>query len=620
MELVNKSAPVDGTDLEGGAGYAAVPGANGEDQLNPQDIKWDSVNFTIGDKVILKECWGQVQAKQVCAIMGPSGAGKSSLLNVLAGRSAAAQGIAISGNVYVAGAPINPVLFRRNIAYVMQDDALMATQTPEDALRFSASLRLPDKTPQAHIDKLVQETLVALGIDNCKDVMIGGALLKGISGGQRKRTSIGIEIITSPKLLFLDEPTSGLDSHTAYSIVQILKKMAERNTAVLLTIHQPSSEIFFHFDIVVFMKEGRIFYQGPAADVVKHFSALGHECPPNYNPCDYVMALCQVGSTAELEAKGLFMKTPPVDDPAAPTTRTRSKGSLDIALDSAVLDTTMKATSSFTKQLSWLIQREYQNITRNKAALAARFGVTIFLNALFGLIFLDAGARDNANPVNYNTHFGAVTMATISSMFGSAQPTMLEFPFERPMFMREYVTGTYSATAYFISKSIVELPLTLCVSIVQYILIYNMMQLQGFFVYEVLAAWGLGLASASVAVALGCAIPDVKNVTEMAPLLFVPQILFAGFFIKMSQVPVFLRWVQYLCALKYAMNLILMVEFDSSLSSCSGAAATNCKNALVSNNIEVDLWWVYMLMLIVLFLGFRILGAIVLVMRSKRFY
>lgn len=177
-----------------------------------------------------------------------------------------------------------------------------------------------------------------------------------------------------------------------------------------------------------------------------------------------------------------------------------------------------------------------------------------------------------------------------------------------------------SATAYFISKSIVELPLTLAVAIVQYVLIYNMMQLQGFFVYEVLAAWGLGLASASVAVALGCAIPDVKNVTEMAPLLFVPQILFAGFFIKMSQVPIFLRWAQYLCALKYAMNIILMVEFDSSLPSCSGNAATNCRNALESNNIDVDLWWVYVLMLGVLFLGFRILGAVVLVARSKRFY
>lgn len=246
-------------------------------------------------------------------------------------------------------------------------------------------------------------------------------------------------------ILFLPtEPTSGLDSYTAFSIVQILKKMADRNTAVLLTIHQPSSEIFFLFDIVVFMKEGRIFYQGPAADVATHFASLGQMCPENYNPCDFVMTLTQVDSCADLEAKGLFMKTPAVEEPMpSPNSKTKRSGSIDLALvDETAVAGTMAATSGFMKQLSWLIQREYQNLTRNKAGLGARFGVTIFLNLLFGFIFMNAGSRDNANPVSYNTHFGALTMASISSMFGSAQPTMLEFPFERPMFMREYVTGT----------------------------------------------------------------------------------------------------------------------------------------------------------------------------------
>lgn len=185
----------------------------------PRDIEWNSVNFKVGKTTILRDCWGNVKAGEVCAMMGPSGAGKSSLLNVLAGRSAPAPGISVTGNVTVAGRPINPVAFRRNIAYVMQDDALMATQTPRDALRFSASLRLPAKLSQQEIDALVDKTLVDLGLDGCSDVLIGGPMIKGmhvstsllclhflvgISGGQRKRTSIGIEIITNPALLFLD--------------------------------------------------------------------------------------------------------------------------------------------------------------------------------------------------------------------------------------------------------------------------------------------------------------------------------------------------------------------------------------------------------------------------------
>ncbi|RYH29730.1 ATP-binding cassette domain-containing protein [archaeon] len=102
--------------------------------------------------------------------------------------------------VTVGGKEIDPVAFRRNIAYVMQDDALMATATPREALRFSASLRLPATTSAAEIDELVEKVLVDLGLTDCADVLIGGAMIKGISGGQRKRTSVGVEIITDPSV------------------------------------------------------------------------------------------------------------------------------------------------------------------------------------------------------------------------------------------------------------------------------------------------------------------------------------------------------------------------------------------------------------------------------------
>ena len=267
----------------------------------------------------------------------------------------------------------------------------------------------------------------------------GGALIKGISGGQRKRTSIGIEIITDPVLLFLDEPTSGLDSFTAYQIVQLLKQMAEKNTAVLLTIHQPSSEIFFLLDIVVFMKDGRIFYQGPVHEVTSYFSALGCDCPPNYNPCDYVMNLAQIDTVDELEKKNLFQATPSLDTNA----KTRSGSSISLEQADVQGSDIVLTQSGIMKQLGWLVSREYQNLTRNKAGLGARFGITIFLNFLFGLIFMGAASKDNADNADFSTHFGAMTMVSISSMFGSAQPAMLEFPFERPMFMRvrEHMCG-----------------------------------------------------------------------------------------------------------------------------------------------------------------------------------
>ena len=147
-----------------------------------------------------------------------------------------------------------------------------------------------------------------------------------------------------------------------------------------------------------------------------------------------------------------------------------------------------------------------------------------------------------------------------------------------------------------------------------------MVNMQGNWIFLVLASWGLGLASSSVAMALGASVPNVKDVTELAPLLFVPQLLFAGFFIRTSQIPIWMRWAQYLCGIKYSMNLVLMTEFDTSLDSCQGGAKSNCEAVLTSNDIDKDKFWVYILLLAVLFLGFRIMACMILIHKAKRFY
>ena len=134
------------------------------------------------------------------------------------------------------------------------------------------------------------------------------------------------------------------------------------------------------------------------------------------------------------------------------------------------------------------------------------------------------------------------------------------------------------------------------------------------------SALGTGLASASVAVLLGCLVTDPKQATEMMPLLLVPQILFAGFFIRTEQIPVWLRWAQYLCSLKYGLNLFITNEFASYRESCSGDAAANCIKIKEANDIDPSHWWVYVLVLAVLFLGFRIMAMIVLSKRAVRFY
>ena len=141
--------------------------------------------------------------------MGPSGAGKTSLLNILSGRSQTNSAINIDADIRMNEFQVDPtnIQVRKQIAFVAQDDSLSFTATPREAIRFSAKLRLPRITTDEEIEELTNKMLAELGLRDCADTMIGGDLIKGISGGERKRTSVGVELVTKPSLVFLDGET-----------------------------------------------------------------------------------------------------------------------------------------------------------------------------------------------------------------------------------------------------------------------------------------------------------------------------------------------------------------------------------------------------------------------------
>jgi ABC-type multidrug transport system ATPase subunit len=138
--------------------------------------------------------------------MGPSGAGKSSLLNVLAGRSRSTAKLSVEAEIRMNEYKVDPtnIEVRKQIAFVAQDDSLSFTATPREAIAFSAKLRLPRITTDSEIDELADRMLAELGLKDCADTHIGGSLINGISGGERKRTSVGVELVTKPSLVFLD--------------------------------------------------------------------------------------------------------------------------------------------------------------------------------------------------------------------------------------------------------------------------------------------------------------------------------------------------------------------------------------------------------------------------------
>lgn len=241
-------------------------------------------------KEILKGVTGIIKHGKVTAIMGASGAGKTSLLNILACRIEKSRHVKISGDVLVNMRPYNYDGFGDFANYVMQHDILMQTLTVRETLDFAASMTL--NLPEAQRNVLINKLINDLKLDKCTDVLVGGNDIKGISGGEKKRTSIAFELISDPQVVFLDEPTSGLDSLTAYVIVWYMKRLASnKNKTVAMTIHQPSSEIFDLFDDLILMVAGRLVYQGPSVDSVQYFTQMGFKSPEFSNPPDYFMSI-----------------------------------------------------------------------------------------------------------------------------------------------------------------------------------------------------------------------------------------------------------------------------------------------------------------------------------------
>lgn len=222
------------------------------------------------EKEILKNING-IMKPGLNAILGPTGGGKSSLLDVLAARK---DPHGLSGDVLINGAP-RPANFKCNSGYVVQDDVVMGTLTVRENLQFSAALRLPTTMTNHEKNERINMVIQELGLDKVADSKVGTQFIRGVSGGERKRTSIAMELITDPSILFLDEPTTGLDSSTANAVLLLLKRMSKQGRTIIFSIHQPRYSIFKLFDSLTLLASGRLMFHGPAQEALGYFASTG---------------------------------------------------------------------------------------------------------------------------------------------------------------------------------------------------------------------------------------------------------------------------------------------------------------------------------------------------------
>ncbi|KAJ3361847.1 hypothetical protein HDU91_003704, partial [Kappamyces sp. JEL0680] len=236
-------------------------------------------------KEVLKGVTGKIHAGRMTAIMGPSGAGKTTFMNVLCGKVTRT-----SGKLWISGSEGELQKYKKIVGFVPQEDTMHRELTVRENILHSARIRSPSGWTAAEVESHTNSVIQALNLSHVAQTLIGDGVVRGVSGGQRKRVNIGMEIAATPLCLFLDEPTSGLDSTSSLEVMDMLDKISKIGMTIVAVIHQPRAEIFNKFDDVLMIAPGgRTAYLGPSKRARSYFETMGYEFPKGSNDADILM-------------------------------------------------------------------------------------------------------------------------------------------------------------------------------------------------------------------------------------------------------------------------------------------------------------------------------------------
>ncbi|KAG0371906.1 hypothetical protein BGX24_001005 [Mortierella sp. AD032] len=601
-------------------------------------LEFRNVGYTLNKDglEILKGISGSAPAGVVLAVMGPSGAGKSTLVDILAGKRKDGK---VSGHILLNGKQVHESEIRRAVGFVDQEDTLPATQTVWEAVLFSAMLRLPEAMPIHKIHERVTEVIGMLGLADCKDRTIGDVTSRGISGGEKRRVSIALELLTRPPILILDEPTSGLDSYSAHMVVQQLCKLAaSKTTTVILTIHQPRSDIFYMFDQALVISKGSSLYFGPTADAADHFRQRGLACPSTYNIADYLLdiAMDQVllkkamefeDSNGDLEKLGIssahrlhesgntvlrrnngvqggqaeneqqqrqvFETAVRVEDAGPPNTSSTVSSENSATTQTNKKQSTVYPTS-FLTQLQVIMTRSFQTLIRNRSLLVLHLAVALVLGVFVGGLYFQV----SMDLAGFQNRAGSLFFMLALLGFSSIS-ALGAFTDVRTLFVKERSNGYYPPMPFIISTLLFDLvPLRIIPAIVMgsvsYFMIGLTANIETFFKFLlVLVLFNVSTAMFCLVIAAGVRTTGVASLASSIIMLF--MMLFGGFLINSGQIPKALTWIQYFSMFKYGFEALAVNEVATTklIDNIQGVAF-NVPGSLILQKLfgfELDSYW-----------------------------
>ncbi|KAJ5151295.1 ABC multidrug transporter atrF [Penicillium canariense] len=533
--------------------------AQEENNINSQLVRntsvftWKNLCYTVktptGDRMLLDNIYGWVKPGMLGALMGSSGAGKTTLLDVLAQRKTEGT---IKGSIMVDGRPL-PVSFQRSAGYCEQLDVLEPFATVRESLEFSALLRQSRDVPREEKLKYVDTIINLLELHDIADTLIG-RIGAGLSVEQRKRVTIGVELVSKPSILiFLDEPTSGLDGQSAYNTVRFLRKLADVGQAVLVTIHQPSAQLFAEFDTLLLLaRGGKTVYFGDIGDngqtVKDYFNRYGAPCPNTTNPAEHMIDVVSGHLSQGRDWNQVWLESPE---------HQKALQELDQIVDAAAASPPEFATSIW-EQTKLVTIRMSTALFRNTDYVNNKFALHIGSAIFNGFTFWKIGDSVGDMQLRLFTIFNFIFVAP--GVINQLQPLFLE---RRAIYeQREKKSKMYSWWAFVTALVSSEIPY-LCICGVLYFVCWYwtvggdtassksgatfFMMLLYEFVYT-----GIGQFVAAYA-------PNATFASLVNPLIIGTLVSFCGVLVPYAQIQEFWRyWIYWLNPFNYLMGGLLV--------------------------------------------------------------
>lgn len=530
--------------------------------LHPCVLSWAGLTYSVpskkpgdkhGQKIIVNKVSGRSAPGELTALMGPSGSGKTTMLDILADRISSGT---ISGTIELNGEKRDVKTFRAVTSYVAQEDALLGSFTVLETLQMAAKLSLPSSITHTMINERVQSVLDEMGLRGCEHTLVGDIFHKGISGGQKRRLSIAIELLSNPSLLLLDEPTSGLDSSSTYNVMKFIKQLCEEGKNVICTIHQPSSVVFDMFTNVFILTAGETVYFGPRTGILNHFAASGYECPMYSNPAEFFLSLVNADFEGHADIDQLVTSYTSSVVANDVTVRIQS----DRSIAAGKTDTITPTSPSAWRQFVVLFHRNSVNNLRNPGIYWVRLFMYAMLSFMVGTMYLSTNddiTDQDLVPLLFYVQAFLVFMSV------AVLPFFIE---QRAVFTRERTNSSLHVSSYVLANFLAALPGVFIIALLSSVIVVLLAGLNGFGYFLLNLFLSLVVAESMMHV-IGAAVPHYIIGIALGAGFFGMFMLCEGFMVPRHTIPDYWIWGYYIAFHTYSFESFVYNQFSRETSS-----------------------------------------------------